>query len=72
MKTYMAIDQYGRTEHDLGPHPRKELMTRCGRKHADKMYVDSKTKGTLHTGWVIAGRWFTVYKVERQERKVNR
>jgi hypothetical protein len=32
MKQYMAIDQYGRTEHGL-THPRSDLMNRCGVKH---------------------------------------
>lgn len=70
MKTYMAIDQYGQIEHGLGRYPRKELLERCGTKHADRMYVDSASKGTLHIGWVIAGRWFTVYSVERMENKI--
>lgn len=68
MTNYMAIDQYGQTEHNLGRYPRKELLSRCWRKHADKIYVDNTSKGTLHIGWVIAGRWFTVYKVERMEK----
>jgi hypothetical protein len=71
MKNYMAIDQYGNTEHNLGGHPRKELMDRCDRKHANRMYIDSKTRGTLHIGWIVAGRWFTVYEVNRMERRGN-
>lgn len=65
--TYMARDQYGRTEHDLGPHPRKTLLARLGRKHASKMYRDTP-RGTFHVGYVIAGRWFTLYRVEPMER----
>ena len=40
--TYMAIDQYGRMYHDLGPHPRAALLRRLGRKHADRIYRDAK------------------------------
>lgn len=68
MRDYMAIDQYGYIELGLGEHPRKELLSRYCRKHADKMYVDSISKGTLHIGWVIAGHWFTVYSIERMEK----
>jgi len=66
--SYMAIDQYGHTEHDLGPHPRNELLRRLDRKSARKVYVDKKSGGCVHIGWIIAGRWFTVYKVEPMER----
>jgi hypothetical protein len=66
--TYMGIDQYGQIWHDLGPHPRAELMRRLGRSHVEKMYVDSESKGTLHIGYVIAGLWITLYRVDRMER----
>jgi hypothetical protein len=65
--TYMAIDQYGETYHNLGPRPRKALLDRLGRKHAARMYVNTKTRETVHIGWIIAGRWLTVYRVERME-----
>lgn len=68
LKTYMAVDQYGQTEHDLGPHPRKALLERLGRKKASKMYVDVPGGKTMHVGWVVAGRWFTVFEVKRMER----
>lgn len=59
----MARDQYGRTYHDLGAHPRRALLRIFGRKHADKMYQDRKSGPPLHTGYVIAGHWLTVYTV---------
>ena len=59
---YMAVDQYGQTEHDL-ERPRRDLLERCGRRHAEKMYVDTKDGQTRHAGYVIGGRWFTVYAV---------
>lgn len=63
---YMAINQYGNTYHGL-EKPRKDLLERLGRRHADKMYVDSKGGNTLHIGYIIGGEWLTVYKVQRME-----
>ena len=60
---FMAIDQYGTTYHNLGLHPRSELLKRLYRKHASKMYVGDG----IHVGWVIGGLWLTVYRVERME-----
>jgi len=59
---YMAINQYGDTYHGL-EYPRKDLLERLCRKHADKMYVDSKDGSTFQTGYVIGREWLTVYKV---------
>jgi len=64
---YMAVDQYGQIEHGL-EHPRKDLMERCGVKHAAKMYVDTTSGKTYHVGYVVAGRWFGVYRVERMRK----
>lgn len=66
---YMAVDQYGRTEHGL-IHPRRDLMQRVGVQHAEKIYVDNKVKGRLHVGYVIGQRWFTLYHVARVERPI--
>ena len=63
---FMAIDQYGNTHHGL-EHPRKDLLERLGRKHAEKMYVDTKDGTAKHIGYVIAGLWLTVYEVKRWE-----
>lgn len=63
----MAIDQYGQTHHNLGPHPRKTLLERLGRKHCARMFVDRKDSTPVHIGWIIGGLWLTVYKVERME-----
>lgn len=63
----MAIDQHGHTYHGLGEHPRKALLERLGRKHADKVYVDKKDGRVAHIGYIIAGLWLTLYKVERWE-----
>jgi hypothetical protein len=56
----MGVDQYGATYHALGAHPRRELLRRLGRSHAEKMYVGDGE----HIGYVIAGRWIALYAVE--------
>jgi hypothetical protein len=59
----MAVDQFGKTYHNL-THPRKDLLRLFGRKHADKMYVDDKHGVTHHAGYIIAGLWLTILGVE--------
>ena len=59
----MGRDQYGNTYHDLGKHPRKALLDRIGRSHADRMYQDTKSAGTVCTGYIIGGCWITLYEV---------
>jgi hypothetical protein len=71
MKDLMGIDQYGQTYHALGQHPRKELLSRIGRKSARKMYVDKKDGSTAHCGYVIAGLWITLYEVRPFEKLIN-
>jgi len=67
MKTHklnhMAVDRYGNTHHNLGPHPRKRLLELLGRSHADKVYIDGPDGLPKHAGYVIAGRWYDVYRV---------
>jgi hypothetical protein len=63
---YMAVDQYGTTYHGLS-HPRKDLMERIGRRHAEKMYQDRKDGTSHHVGYVVGGHWCTVYRVERMD-----
>lgn len=65
---YIAINQYGEITWLKTEHPRKELLGMFDRKHASKMYVDKKDGGTKHIGYIIAGYWLTVYKVERMEK----
>jgi hypothetical protein len=62
-KTTMGIDQYGTTYHDLGPHPRKTLLERLGRKHAARMYMEYRTGPDKVRGYIIAERWITLYSV---------
>jgi len=58
----LAIDQYGSRLLLPGKHPRKELLALLDRKHADKVYCDRKDGSTVHVGYVVAGRWFTLYQ----------
>lgn len=66
--SYMAIDQYGHTEHDLGKFPRKELLRRYMVKSAKKIYIEKKSGATVHIGWIVGGHWFTVYNVQPMEK----
>ena len=66
-KYYMAIDQYGQTEHSL-THPRRDLMQRYATKHADKIYRDTVNSGTFHVGYSVRGHWFIVYEVTEMRR----
>ena len=59
---YMGKDQYVQTYHGL-ECPRRDLLERLGRQHANKMYVDTKDGQAKHIGYIIAGLWITVYEV---------
>jgi hypothetical protein len=63
-KNTMAVDQYGETYHALGLHPRKALLEKLGRQHADKMYIDKKDGTSVHIGYIIGGLWLTLFAVE--------
>ena len=61
---YMGHDQYG-NHYSIKKYPRKELLEQLGRKHADMMYMDNMKDGkSYHVGYIIAGRWITVYGLE--------
>lgn len=55
---FLASDQYG-NQVWIKKHPRKELLDHCCRQHAEKMYIDVG----IHIGYVIAQRWFIVYRI---------
>jgi len=64
MDAVMAIDQYGRAEHNLdSKHPRAALLDRLGATKAQKMYCDTKEGKSHHIGYIIHRRWFTFYNV---------
>lgn len=62
---YMAIDQYGDTHHLGDKPPRKALLERFGVSSCRKMYVDTTDGSARHIGYVVAGRWCTVYAVSQ-------
>ena len=68
---YMAIDQFGETYHGL-KHPRKDLMEQLGATKAERIYVDAKNGDILHVGYVIAGHWCRIFKVEPLRKKVGK
>lgn len=68
VKNHMAIDHQGNTIHGLGPFPRKGLLEKLGAKSCHKVYVDKKDGSAVHVGYIVRGRWFTVYEVKRMER----
>lgn len=60
---YLGVDQYG-TRYKLDKHPRKELLEKLGRAHADKIFVDSIATGQpKHIGYIVGGLWVTLYEV---------
>ena len=64
MLGYMATDQHGNTYHMYNEKsPRKWLLHHFGRKNAQKMYVDGKDGKAIHTGYIIAGHWLSVFQV---------
>ena len=64
---FVAHDQWGNTFF-LGKHPRKQLLEKMGKKHAEKIYVDVKNDDgsitTIHSGWKIGNSWFDVFRLE--------
>lgn len=60
---FMAVDQYGQTYHALGSSPRKALLEKLGRKHASRMYRDTKDGGAVHVGYIVAGLWLELFQV---------
>lgn len=59
---YLGVDQYGQ-KYKLDKHPRKELLEKLYKKHADIMYCDTKEGQTKQVGYIIGGLWINVYEV---------
>jgi len=59
---YLGIDQNGQ-HYIIKKYPRKELLNKLGRKHANKMFCDTKSGKTKHKGYIIAGLWIEVFTV---------
>ena len=61
----MALGHLGTKFYDLDPrHPRKDLLSRLARKRASKVYLDLSDGSTRHVGYIVAGEWFTFYRIE--------
>lgn len=63
MITYLALDQYGDTLLLETKHPRKELLEYHSTSRADKIYRDTEDGEPQHVGYIVAGRWYTLYKL---------
>jgi hypothetical protein len=61
---YIAINQYGETVKltEL-THPRKQLLTKLGLSHCEKMYCDRANGEPAHVGYVIGGGWWSIYEI---------
>jgi len=70
---YLAIDE--RTGERLAltgaEHPRKQLLAKLGRKHADKMFCDTTSGDPKHIGYIVNGQWFRVYEVHDWQGKAE-
>lgn len=61
---YLARNQYGQDLHlTETEHPRKQLLAKTGGKHVKKMFADTKSGTTKHIGYVVNGKWWTLYEV---------
>lgn len=58
----IGVDQYGVVYYLPPKYPRKHLLERLDRKHADRMYIDRVAGPAVHVGYIIARRWITLYR----------
>lgn len=72
MKNHTAQDQWGNWFHNLGPHPRKELLKRLAASSASKIYRDTAKGTAVHVGYIVAGHWLTLFEVKPFEREAGR
>lgn len=64
----IGIDQYDRVYHELGSKPRKELCRQLHTKTASKIYIDNTDGVSKHVGWVVGGRWVSLYRIKAWEK----
>ena len=62
---YMAVGNRGTTYHltDGNKHPRKQLLEKCYRQHAQKIFNDSESGESKHVGYIVGGEWFNIFEV---------
>jgi hypothetical protein len=71
LRGWLAVGiRSGRTVHlsrvvpgDRRMGPRGLLLRALCRHHATKMYVDMKSGGSRHVGYVCGGDWWNIYEV---------
>ena len=66
---FIGIDQYGQ-RYEINKFPRKELLQQLYRKHANKMYCDTKDGKVKHIGYIIAGLWISIFRVYEWKKAV--
>ena len=65
---YIAIGNQGTIHRltDVHKSPRQQLLEKCERQRADKIYEDDRTTGdSYHTGYIVGGVWYNVYEVHQ-------
>jgi hypothetical protein len=62
---YLAIDERTGQQLNLSSpnSPRKQLLEKLGASSASKIYCDTKDGKTRHTGYIVRGGWWRIYKV---------
>lgn len=58
-KSLLFVDQYGGTVYASTV---RELRQKAGGGRVAKMYQDKRDGGTVHTGYVVGRRWFTMFQ----------
>ena len=63
---YMAVGHRGTVHQltDADKSPRAQLLAKCGRQHCARQFCDLKNGGTQHTGYIVAGEWWTIFGLE--------
>ena len=57
-KTLLFLDQYGRP---VWAKTVKELREKAGGGRVSRQFTDKKDGATVHTGYGVGARWFTMY-----------
>lgn len=66
---WLARDQYGNVHEIFSTnYPRAWLMEYYSVRSARKIYRDRKDGSMRHVGWIVAGHWFSVFRLCSLER----
>lgn len=44
--------------------PRKRLLNYFGKQHAEMVYVQTGFEKVKHVGYIIAGEWLAIYRIQ--------